>query len=295
MTKVREVFVASHDGLQLFARDHAPKHDGGAAPVLCLPGLTRNSRDFTPALAQLTARHRVICMDFRGRGRSEYATDPQTYRVDIEARDVLALVDALDLPQVAILGTSRGGLVGMALAVHATLRIAGLLLNDIGPALNPAGLLRIRGYLGVPPGQDDFDAVARQLARTTEGVSGLSHAQWVAHARRLYKDVNGRPELDYDPRLLDTFPTEEQIMAPAGPELWQLFRAIPDIPLALLHGENSNLLSTDTVAAMQQAKPRLKVTTVKNRAHVPYLDEPESRSGIQAWLQQLERRSTSGK
>lgn len=274
MTSTRDIWVTSFDGLRLYASDTAAQDDEGLVPVLCLPGLTRNSKDFGPALAQLSTKHRVICMDFRGRGRSQYAADPATYTVEVEARDVIALLDQLALQQVAIVGTSRGGIVGMALAVYAADRVSGLLLNDIGPTLEVDGLLRIRSYLGVEPRDKDFAGAAERLARTSEGVEGLSKAQWLAHAHRLFRDEGGVPKLDYDPLLAATFPTDEQLRTKPGPELWNLFHKLPDIPLALLHGANSHLLSSSTVAAMQQAKPSLAVTTVTDRAHVPFLDEP---------------------
>lgn len=282
------VTFRSSDGVLLYAEDHAPDVDYGKAPVLCLPGLTRNCLDFEPALPHLRRQRRVICMDFRGRGRSGHAADAASYRVDVEASDVLALLTHMQIGRAAILGTSRGGLVGMLLAATARQHVAGLLLNDVGPVLEKQGLLRIKGYLGKEPNYASFEAAAAALKQDQPGVKGLSDAAWLAFARRIFRDDNGVPRLSYDPRLAVTFPTEEQINAATGQELWPLFDALDGLPLAVLRGANSDLLSEATVAEMKRRMPQLLTTTVEGRAHVPFLDEQQSVEAVSAWLDEVD-------
>jgi pimeloyl-ACP methyl ester carboxylesterase len=255
-----------------------------ATSILCLPGLTRNSRDFETVLPWLAAERRVVCTDFRGRGKSQYADDPQTYRADVEAADTLALLDHLKLARVAIIGTSRGGIVAMILAAMAKPRLTGVLLNDIGPVLEPAGLLRIRSYLGKAPPFTDWDDAVAAVKRTNPGVVGLSDADWLAFARRVFRDDNGRPAPDYDAKLATTFPTEEQITSGKLEPLWPLFDNLAGLPVSVLRGENSDLLNARTVEEMAARHAGLDATTVPGRAHVPFLDEPESRVAIERWL-----------
>jgi pimeloyl-ACP methyl ester carboxylesterase len=283
MTGSFDVWYASADGLKLHALDVGPR-DALATSILCLPGLTRNSRDFETVLPWLAAERRVVCTDFRGRGKSQYADDPQTYRADVEAADTLALLDHLKLARVAIIGTSRGGIVAMILAAMAKPRLTGVLLNDIGPVLEPAGLLRIRSYLGKAPPFTDWDDAVAAVKRTNPGVVGLSDADWLAFARRVFRDDNGRPAPDYDAKLATTFPTEEQITSGKLEPLWPLFDNLAGLPVSVLRGENSDLLNARTVEEMAARHAGLDATTVPGRAHVPFLDEPESRVAIERWL-----------
>lgn len=288
MAAAKDVAFAAADGLTLYAQDHPADVDLGKLPVLCLPGLTRDSRDFEPVVPYLRRQRRVLCMDFRGRGRSGFAVDPASYRIDVEAADVSALLASLGLAKVAILGTSRGGLVGMLLAATARHQVAGLLLNDVGPVLEKEGLLRIREYLGIEPGFGSFESAAAAMKRNLPGMVGLADAQWLAFAHRIFRNDNGIPRLSYDPRLALTFPTEEQIRASTGTELWPLFDSLDSLPLAVLHGENSDLLSSETVAEMKRRMPQLQATTIMGRAHVPFLDELQSLEAISAWLDEVD-------
>ena len=274
--------------MRLHAEDHAAEVDYGKIPLLCLPGLTRDSRDFAPALPHLRQQRRVILMDLRGRGRSSHADDPASYRPDVEANDVLALLSHIKIPKVAIIGTSRGGIVGMLLAATARTHVAGLLLNDVGPVLEKHGLLRIKGYLGKQPAFASFEAAANALKQDQQGMLGLSDTEWLAFARRIFRDDNGIPRLSYDPKLAVTFPSEEQIEAATGQELWPFFDTLDAMPLAVLRGENSDLLSAATVEEMKFRMPQLLAMTVRGRAHVPFLDEPQSISLIAAFLDEVD-------
>lgn len=278
----REIAFSSPDGLRLHARDYGPE-TSGLLPVLCLSGLTRNSKDAHALAARLGASRRVLAPDYRGRGRSEYARDWGTYRPDVELADALALLDRLAIARVVVVGTSRGGIIAMLMAAGHRARMAGVLLNDIGPRLEPPGLLRIQDYLGRPPGGSWEDAVSG-LKRTQLGFEGLSEAEWGAFARRLYRDEGGRPALDYDPALAKAFPTREQIEAGPAAELWEIFAALADLPVAVLRGERSDLLSEVTLADMAVALPGLDAVTVRGRGHAPFLDEPESLAAIERLL-----------
>lgn len=273
----------SADGVVLHARDHGPA-DGGPVPVLCLPGLTRNAKDFEAVAARLAAARRVISPDFRGRGLSGYAADPLTYRPDVELSDTLLLLDHLKVPRVAVIGTSRGGIVAMIMAAKAKDKLAGVVFNDIGPKIDTAGLLRIRSYIGSDPQFTSWDAAVATLKATNPGLETLNAAEWMVFARRVFRDVDGVPRADYDARLAVTFPSPEDITAAKVPELWALLDAMTDIPVTVLRGEHSDLLSGITVAAMQARLPQMVAVTVRNRGHVPFLDEPESEAAIDAWL-----------
>jgi pimeloyl-ACP methyl ester carboxylesterase len=280
-----DVFFRTADGLRLYARDYP--HASAAVPVLCLPGLTRNSRDFEPAIPQLVQGRRVIAMDFRGRGRSDHAANPLTYRVDVEMADAISLLDHLNVARVAVIGTSRGGLVGTLMAGVQRLRIAGLFLNDIGPKLEKKGLLRIRSYLGVPLASPTFEDAARVLKAANPGFKGMSDEEWLAFARRMYRDDNGTPRLDYDIKLAETFPNTAQIEM-GLPTAWPMFQAIAGLPTALIRGANSDLLSKRTVTKMQRLLPGLEETPVPRRGHAPFLDEPEARQAIASWLRRVD-------
>lgn len=283
----RTVRFRSADGINLHARDYGPE-TGGRLSVLCLPGLTRNSRDFETVAPRLARQRRVICPDFRGRGESGHAQDPLTYRPEVELADTLGILDHLGIRRVAVIGTSRGGIVAMLLAARAPERMAGVLLNDIGPRIEAAGLLRIRGYLGADPAFRSWDQAVAALKATNPGCPGLSEDEWLGFARRVFREENGVLRASHDPRLASTFPSAEDIAAGRVPELWPLFDLMTGIPVAVLRGENSDLLSEATVAEMQAHHPRLAAVTVRNRGHVPFLDEPESEAAIDAWLAEVD-------
>jgi pimeloyl-ACP methyl ester carboxylesterase len=280
----REHRIASSDGVELYARDYGADVDD-QPPVLCLAGLTRNSRDFHDLAIRLRARRRVIAPDYRGRGHSGWARDWGTYRLDVELSDVVALLDHLAVPRVVLVGTSRGGLIAMLMAASHKARLAGVLLNDIGPRLEKAGLMRIASYLGQPPAGTTWEEAAQGLKASQHGFESLSEGEWMAFARRVYRDEGGRPRLDYDPALAHTFPSREAIEAGPQPELWGLFGALAGLPVTLLRGEHSDLLSESTVILMAAALPAVEAITVPGRGHAPFLDEPESLAAIERLLE----------
>ncbi|CAN5508593.1 alpha/beta hydrolase [soil metagenome] len=281
-----DVWFQSADGLKLHARDHAGA--GDHMPVLCLSGLTRNVRDFEPVADLVGTGRRIVAMDYRGRGQSQYADDPQAYRPDFEAADAFLLLDTLGISRAAIIGTSRGGIVAMVMAAQNRDRLAGILFNDIGPVLGKQGLLRIRSYLGKSASFAGWRDAVVALKRTHDAFRGLSEEDWLAFAHRVYREENGNPALDYDLRLGETFPTAEEIEAGPLPDLWALFDGLDGLPLSVLRGDHSDLLSADTVAEMQRRHPGLEATAIPDRGHVPFLDEPESVAAIRRWLARVD-------
>lgn len=278
----REVRFRSSDGLELYARDYGPL-DTRRLPVLILSGLTRNSKDAHPLAVRLVPERRVIAPDYRGRGLSQHAADWATYRVDVELTDAIALLDLLGIDRFVLIGTSRGGLIGMLMAASQRDRLAGLLLNDIGPVLEPHGLGRIRSYLGRKPRFTTWRGAVAALKGTNPGFD-LTDEEWLAFARRLFRDEGGRPSLDYDANLRRTFPTRRQIERGDVKPMWELFAAVRGIPAAALRGEHSDLLSRETLARMAADVPDLDAVTVKGRGHAPFLDEPESLAAVERLL-----------
>ncbi len=279
----REHAFASPDGLELYARDYGPR-DSGLLPVLCLSGLTRNSKDAHSLAVRLSSARRVLAPDYRGRGRSAYAPDWTTYRPDVELADAIALLDLLGIGRVVLIGTSRGGIVGMFMAAAHKARLAGVLLNDIGPKLEQEGFLRIQGYVGQELQARTWEDAVQVLKRSQRGFDGLGEAEWLEFARRVYREDSGIPVVDYDLALARTFPPRESIEKGPLPEMWELFGALSGLPVTVLRGENSDLLSAATVERMATAFPGLEAVTVPNRGHAPFLDEPESLQAIDRLL-----------
>lgn len=266
------------DGLSLHYTD-----EGDGLPLLCLPGLTRTGRDFdylAPHLPPL----RLIRPDYRGRGQSDWAGDPMSYTVPNEARDVLMLLDHLGIEKAAVLGTSRGGLIGMMLAATAKDRLLGLALNDVGPVIERAGLERIFDYVGRNPSVRTHAEAAAAMPRHSPGFHGVPPERWLEEARLHYIEAGGRLKITYDPGLREAFLAAFE--GPA-PDLWPLFDACAGLPLALIRGAHSDLLSRATADEMRRRRPDMIFAEVPDRAHIPFLDEPESLATIRAWLELL--------
>ncbi len=268
------LFFTAPDGARLAYRD-----EGQGLPVLCLAGLTRNMADFDYVAPHLGGI-RMIRMDYRGRGQSQH-TGAATYTVPQEARDALALLDHLQIDRAAVLGTSRGGLIGMLLAATAHDRLRGLCLNDVGPVIEQRGLDRIFDYVGRNPASPTHEDLAARLPAAMPGFDDVPEGRWLADAQRHYEQTAEGLRIRYDPQLrqafLDAFKGET-------PDLWPLWDATAGLPVALIRGANSDLLSREIAAEMQRRRPDLIVAKVPGRAHVPWLDEPESLAVLQKWL-----------
>ncbi len=283
----REHWHIAADGTRLFAREVGPL-ESDLTPLLCLPGLTRNARDFEPVFEEFGKMRRVIAMDFRGRGKSGYAVDPLTYRPDVELQDTLGFMGSLSIDRVALLGTSRGGIVGMLMAAFAKARLAGLMLNDIGCELQTDGLLRIKEYVAKPVCHETWEAAAKSIEAGARGFANVTAFQWETVVRRIYVETTDGICPSHDPRLASTIPSDDDIRSGKVGELWSVLPALHDVPFALLRGGGSDLLTVATVERMQLEAPGLDATTIANRGHVPFLDEPESVAAIQAWLAKVD-------
>ncbi|WP_127903998.1 alpha/beta fold hydrolase [Solirhodobacter olei] len=275
------MFFTAPDGASLHYED-----EGEGLPLLCLSGLTRNTEDFS-YLAPHLPPCRLIRMDYRGRGRSAF-TGPKTYNVPQEGADAIALLDHLGLPKAAILGTSRGGLIALYLAATAKPRLSGICLNDVGPVVEPAGLARIEGYLGHRPRARTLAEMAKVYAMSP-GFSGVPESRWLEEARHHYIETPSGLDLRYDPALREPFIEAMKGAAPGAPppDAWPLFDATAGLPLALLRGAHSEILSAATAAEMRRRRPDMIFAEIEGRAHIPFLDEPASLAAIRAWLGRL--------
>jgi pimeloyl-ACP methyl ester carboxylesterase len=271
----------SPDSLQLYARVYE-SDAAGAATVLCLHGLTRNSRDFEDLAPHLRQRYRVVVPDLRGRGLSARDANPQNYQPAIYVQDILALMDNIGAPQVTVIGTSLGGLLAMMLGAGYRARIAGIVLNDIGPEADPVGIERIKGYAGrLPPPKDWSDAIAQTRTMFGDAWPNLSEERWSTIARRGFReDASGAIRVDADPMI-----GEMLRAAPvATANLWPFWSVLRGIPMLAIRGERSDILSAATFARMKAENPDLTQLEVALRGHVPLLDEPECLAAIDAFL-----------
>lgn len=282
-----DVFCASADGLTLHAREITPAAGSqGTLPVLCLPGLTRTTADFEALSRALAddpvAPRRVVAIDYRGRGLSDHDPDPAKYAVPIEMGDVTAIAGHLGIAKAIVVGTSRGGLISMVMAAAQSPLLAAVVLNDIGPALEMTGLLKIKGYVGVRPTPTSWDDAARAIkAMFTRDFPNLDDAGWLAWARRSWRDTDGRFEQTYDPALAQTLAGLDPD-APL-PELWDAFDAMKDLPLMLIHGALSDLLSRASVEKMMARRPDLDLVTVEDQGHAPLLADAPTIARIAAF------------
>lgn len=279
-----ERYFGSADGLRLYYRDYAAATPG-RLPVLCLPGLTRNSRDFEHVALRLQRERRVLCADLRGRGRSQHDPHWQNYHPGTYLADLALLLTDAGVERCIFFGTSLGGILTMLFAAAQPHRVAGAILNDIGPEVDPAGLARIAAYVGRhPPARTWADAVAIVRATYEFALPGLSDEQWLDYARRSYTDVDGVPRLDLDPNI-----GEAVRAAPAAtaPDLWPVFAGLKSVPTLVLRGASSDILSRTTLDRMQALKPDLERVEVANRGHVPLLDEAEAVEAVDAFLARL--------
>lgn len=274
----RDVYCQSADGLKLHAKVIGPDNSG-ALPVLCLPGLTRTTDDFDDIARAIatdpTTPRRVVAIDYRGRGLSDYDPDPAKYAVPVELGDVLTVAASQGIPRAILLGTSRGGLISMALAAVQPQLLAGVILNDIGPALEMDGLMKIKGYIANPPPRTTWDEAARGLKELFASVFPLlTDAEWMAWARRAFREkAGGGLERTYDLKLAHTLDG----LDPSNPlpQVWELFDKLADVPLMLIHGKLSDLLSPQGVKDMIARRPDIDLVEVPDQGHAPLLaDKP---------------------
>jgi len=279
-TTWQDRYFQSTDGLRLHYRDYPAAT--GLAPVLCLPGLSRNCRDFEAIAPRIQRSRRVLGADLRGRGLSQHDPNWNNYHPGTYVADVAGLLADAGVERVIVLGTSLGGIIAMIMAATMPQRLAGAILNDVGPEIAPEGLKRISSYVGKASPVGSWSEAVAQV-RATYGLAWptATDEDWLVFARRGYREVDGVPRLDMDPMI-----GEAVRAAPSGaaPDLWPLFSALRPLPVLALRGAISDVLSTETFDRMAREKPDLERVSVAGRGHPPMLDEPESVAAIDAFL-----------
>lgn len=280
-------FWTSSDGLTLHYRNYPGPDDSTKLPVLCMHGLTRNARDFAPLAEALSATRRVIVTEMRGRGMSDYAPDSETYSPATYVEDVEKLLAEQEVARFAVVGTSMGGLMTMLMAHRAPGRMSAVVMNDIGPVVEAEGLARISGYVGHGRSYPTWVHAARGLAEAHgSAFPDYELDDWLDFARRtMVVSQNGRIVFDYDMAIAEPF-AKPGNAAPAN--LWLAFEALAGVPMLLVRGELTDLLSLDTVKQMAARNPAMRTLTVPRVGHAPTLDEPEVREAILALMDTAE-------
>lgn len=285
-------FVSAADGLRLHVREYGSRLDPGM-PVVCLAGLTRNSADFGPLASALAAgllgeKRRVLALDYRGRGLSDYDRNWENYSLAVENQDVLAVLTAMEVEAAVFIGTSRGSLHTMLLSGTRPAVIRAAVLNDIGPVLEPRGMARIRGYVGkIPEPRSLADAVDLLKEMTSERFNGLSEADWEAYAKMTFADSVGRISIRYDRNLMRTL--ERVDLEQPIPTLWPQFDGLRAMPLLIIRGANSDLLSVDTLEEMVRRHKGAETHTVKGQGHAPLLIDEETINRIVSFVARIDR------
>ena len=289
MAEFEDRHWTSADGLRLHYRDYAgPEAErGDKSPVICIPGLTRNARDFEALAARLATRRRVLCLDLRGRGDSAYAKDPATYTPVTYVADLQALLDQAGIARFVAVGTSLGGLVTMLFAAGHADRLAGAVLNDIGPEVSAKGVARIIGYVGQGRSFETWMHAARALQESQgEMFPDFAITDWLTMAKRtMTLGSNGRIVFDYDMNIADPFATPSNS---APPDLWPCWNALAGRPVLVLRGAMSDILSPETAAQMIAQVPEAELVTLPRIGHAPTLDEPEAVAAIERLLDRVE-------
>jgi pimeloyl-ACP methyl ester carboxylesterase len=290
-----DFFYSAQDGLKLHARVYGEGGDAGL-PVICLPGLTRNARDFHD-LALLLSRdarraRKVVAFDYRGRGQSAYDPNWKNYDVVVEAGDIIAGLTALGIEHGAFVGTSRGGLIIHVLAAMRPALLKAVVLNDIGPVVEGEGLAYIRAYLErAPRPKDPADAIAIQKAVHAQAFSALSDEDWERFVRAIYRDEGGVPVPDFDPALLNVVKGMDPTQPP--PVLWPQFEGLSAVPMLVIRGANSKLLSAATLEEMARRHPDCETITVEGQGHAPLLETGDLPASIAAFLGRAERKKAT--
>ncbi|PAQ03551.1 alpha/beta hydrolase [Mesorhizobium mediterraneum] len=286
-----DFFYASPDGLQLHARIYG-EANSGRWPVVCLPGLTRNSRDFHELALHLSRRaknpRKIVAFDYRGRGQSAYDPDIGHYNVGVEAGDVLAGLAALDIEEAGFIGTSRGGLIIHVLGAMRPTILRAIVLNDIGPVVEAGGLAHIRSYLErAPKPKTHAEAVGALRGAHGSDFPALTEADWDRMVSALYRETDDGLVPDFDPKLVDTLAGLD--LTQPLPALWPQFEALTAMPMLTIRGANSKLLSTETLEQMRKRHPCIETITVEDQGHAPFLETGGLPGAIAAFLDTAEQ------
>lgn len=284
MTDYSEHFFTAPNGVKTYFRRYPGHGSVQKAPVICLHGLTRNSRDFEAVSPRLAAAgHDVIAIDVRGRGKSDYDPNPDNYTPAVYVQDVIGVLNKADWSEAIFIGTSMGGLMTMIHAALEPARIKAAIINDIGPVIDPKGLSRIQGYVGGAGPFASWDEAA-DAVRAINGVAFPNETGqdfWIAFARRVCRETqSGEIVFDYDKNI--SKPVQAGQAAP--PDMWPLFDALAEKPLLLIRGALTDLLSEDTVQEMARRCPHMERVDVPNVGHAPLLTEPSAREAIDGFL-----------
>ena len=279
------LFVTAPDGLRLHVRRYGDR--GRGLPIVCLPGLTRNGADFhelATALSRDMAQPRlIITIDSRGRGLSDYDANPENYSFPVELADLIAVITALEVGPAIFLGTSRGGILTMLLGAIRPAAIAGVILNDIGPVIDVKGLMRIKGYAGKLPTPRTYEEGADILRRLGDAqFPALTPESWLRQAKQAWRQERDAMVLAYDTNLAKTLENIDVERAP--PPLWAQFGSLARVPLMVVHGANSDILSTATLDAMRERRLDIDILEVPNQGHAPLLAEPDVIARIAAFV-----------
>ena len=291
MTPAGEDIVwSSADGLSLYAKSYGP----ASAPlsVLCIHGLTRNHKDFEPMIAALPGHYRFVAVDVRGRGRSAHDPEHKNYNPAIYAKDMGLLLDKLGIRRAVLIGTSMGGLISLMMMRRTPKRIAGVVLNDVGPVVEKTGIARIAGYAGkVQPVTDWQSAAAAVKTIQGQAFPDMPEERWMDFARRTYKELpSGEVVLDYDPNIARSL-GKVKPGAVTNFALWRMFGGLKKAPLLVVRGAKSDILSEKTAQEMVRRHPDARLATVPRVGHAPILDEPEAVSSISDFLARLESKA----
>jgi len=294
MTTYKDIWYTSESGLRLYARDYSTALDKNpnAKTILCMHGLTRNSADFEDICNELADDYRLIVVDQRGRGLSDYDPDPNNYNPLFYVQDMFQLLAELKLSSVILFGTSMGGIMAMMMAAMKPDMIDAMIINDVGPEIAEKGLDRLKKYVGKSAPVTNWDEALKRTAEIN-GVAfpNATEDDWLKFAKRLYReDENGRPVLLYDPNIAVLLAATEEDQSDAtksaAPDLWPVYEQILDKPMLLIRGELSDIIDVECVQKMQQMKPDLEVLEIPNVGHAPLLSEEAVEPAIAKFLQE---------
>ena len=280
-----DYYYQSNDGLRLYARDYACRNTKETEPpvVLCMHGLTRNSADFALLASHLSNRYRVISVDCRGRGKSEYDPNIANYNPATYVQDMLSLLASLKINKVILCGTSMGGLMSFIMGAAQPELVQGMIINDIGPEIDQRGLDRIKAYVGKSVPVSNWDEAVAQ-AKAINGIAfpDFSEEEWLDFAQGIYREENGVPVLSYDPAIAQPIDEDDETAVP--PDLWPLFDSLLSTPMLVVRGETSDILARSCVETMQERKGDLYYAEIPNRGHAPTLNEPAAVAAIDHFL-----------